>query len=146
MNAMTPNKTDHARMDENDAVIEGEIEMAMRLVNLPVYIIYRHGRYYRRHSKSGAISALARIMTQKVFDRMDKPSHYPSIPAIINDVEAEKIGDSLPEYKQACHRCERRIRRLISGKKARQRAIIAWDKKWSDWVAQRAALMKSKPY
>ncbi|MCW2485752.1 hypothetical protein J5069_07555 [Candidatus Symbiopectobacterium sp. NZEC127] len=139
---MNPNKIDYNCISENEIIDDGGIDAAFQLKDLPVYVVYRHGRYKKCFSRDTAINRLAHFMTEKVYARAGIRSHQPDTRIVRNGVEMWQRGEVLPKYREAHARCERRIRRLL----AHKRKIKDWQKRYDAWVAKRDELMKSKPY
>lgn len=111
-------KIDYSRF-YSDGIISGSgIDDAFSIHTLPVYVVSRHGRSYKRWSRSNAINKLAHIMTQKVFSRAGRATNYPAQPIIgENNVVNWTTGELLPEYISCQKRAVRRIRLLLKRRK-----------------------------
>ncbi|WP_350305552.1 hypothetical protein [Photorhabdus viridis] len=115
---MKPKKIDYSRFDDDEPISDSAIENAFGVKSLPVYVVNRHGHYYKRFSRDSAINKLAHIMTQKVFSRAGRQTNYPVRPIIGEDNEVRwKIGELLPDYIQCHKRAIRRIRLLLRRQK-----------------------------
>ncbi|TDB41607.1 hypothetical protein [Photorhabdus khanii] len=111
-------KIDYSRFDDDELIHDSGIDNAFSIHTLPVYVVSRHGRYYKRWSRDSAINRLAHIMTQKVFNRAGHKTNYPTQPIIGEDDEVHwKIGGLLPNYIQCHKRAVRRIRLLLKRRK-----------------------------
>ncbi|QDL31284.1 hypothetical protein EGO53_05595 [Serratia liquefaciens] len=137
---MNPDKIDYERLGDDYIADNGGIEDAFRKIDMPIYVIYRHGAYKRYLSRSAAINNLARVMATKVFQimnfRIRERDRY--------DAERQVwiTGDLLPNYVKCCERAKRRILRLL----AKQREKEKWDKEYRQWVEKRDELYSRKPY
>ncbi|MGV8002859.1 hypothetical protein QPK14_12315 [Photorhabdus temperata subsp. temperata] len=111
-------KIDYSRFDDDELISDSGIDDAFSIHTLPVYVVSRHGRSYKRQSRSSAINKLAHIMTQKVFSRAGRDTNYPAQPVISeNNVVNWTAGELLPEYIECHNRAVRRIRLLLKRRK-----------------------------
>ncbi|WP_387693250.1 hypothetical protein, partial [Photorhabdus sp. RM71S] len=109
---------DYSRFDTDELISDNGIDDAFSIHELPVYVVSRHGRSYKRWSRDSAINRLAHIMTQKVFNRAGRETNYPTQLIISKDNEAHwKAGELLPNYIQCHKRAVRRIRLLLKRRK-----------------------------
>ncbi|MBG6247005.1 MULTISPECIES: hypothetical protein [Symbiopectobacterium] len=139
---MNPEKIDYNRINENEIIDDGGIDAAFQLKDLPVYVVYRHGRYKKCFSRDTAINRLAHFMTEKVFRRANRSSRRPDV--YREDAEAWERGEVLPEYKLAHARCELRISRLLAEKQKQKRDAERWNKKFRTWAIKHEALIDQK--
>lgn len=137
---MNPNKIDYERLGDDYIVDDGGIEDAFRKIDMPVYVIYRHGVYKRYLSRSAAIERLARVMTSHVFRVLDLPVRYDSI--FDPQKNAWVLGGRTEDYFNCKDRAKRRILRLL----AKRRENEKWDKEYRQWVEKRDELYSRKPY
>ncbi|MCC8386165.1 hypothetical protein [Photorhabdus laumondii] len=115
---MKPKKIDYSRFYADGIISGSGIDDAFSIHTLPVYVVSRHGRSYKRQSRSSAINKLAHIMTQKVFSRAGRDTNYPVRPMVgENNVVNWTAGESLPEYIECHNRAVRRIRLLLKRRK-----------------------------
>lgn len=141
---MNPEKIDYERLGDDYIADNGGIEDAFRKIDMPVYVIYRHGAYKRYLSRSAAIDCLARVMATKVYQLMNyrirEKDRY--------DAERQVwiTGELLPNYIKCRERAKRRILRLL----AKKREIDNWDKDYQKWINKcqksREELFSRKPY
>lgn len=137
---MNPDKIDYERMGEDYFPDHGGIECGLRKIDMPVYVIFRHGFHKRYLSRSAAINNLARVMATKVFQimnfRIRERDRY--------DAERQVwiTGDLLPKYVKCCERAKRRILRLL----AKQREKEKWQREYDEWTSKHDDLMKRRPY
>ena len=141
---MHPDKIDYARLGEDYIADNGGIEDALRKIEMPVYVIFRHGFYKRFLSRSAAIDNLARIMATHVFERMDIPVR--SAPTFSPLNNAWSLGELTTRYVLCRERAKRRILRLL----AKRREIEKWNNDYKKWVDKceimRKELYNRKPY
>lgn len=141
---MKPEKIDYERMGDDYIADNGGIEDAFRKIDMPVYVIYRHGVYKRYLSRSAAIDNLARIMTTHVFNKLDLPVRHES--AFDPYKNAWILGGLTKEYFDCKARAKRRIFRLL----AKKREIDKWNADYGKWMekyqASRDELFSRKPY
>lgn len=136
---MQPEKINYSLFEDREFISDGGIKGAFSIQKLPVYIVSRHGRYYKRWSRDSAINRLAHIMTQKVFSRAGHKTNYPTQPIIGEDNEVHwKIGELLPSYIQCHNRAVRRIRLLLK----RRKGIDVLRKKYIDAFCEYERLRK----
>ncbi|MCC8414812.1 hypothetical protein GPY51_22805 [Photorhabdus laumondii subsp. laumondii] len=115
---MKPKKIDYSRFYADGIISGSGIDDAFSVHTLPAYVVSRHGRSYKRQSRSSAINKLAHIMTQKVFSRAGRDTNYPVRPMVgENNVVNWTAGESLPEYIECHNRAVRRIRLLLKRRK-----------------------------
>ncbi|WP_037440938.1 hypothetical protein [Serratia sp. Ag1] len=131
---------DYARMGEDYVADAGGIEDAMRRIDMPVYVIYRHGIYKRFLSRSAAIDNLARIMATEVYKRQGLEIRYDS--AFDPQKNVWVLGNLTLEYLNCRYRAKRRILRLL----AKRREIVNWQKEYDAWASKHDELMKRRPY
>lgn len=137
---MKPEKIDYERLGDDYIADNGGIEDAFRKIDMPVYVIYRHGAYKRYLSRSAAIDCLARVMATKVFQLMNfrirEKDRY--------DAERQVwiTGELLPNYVKCRERAKRRILLLLS----KQREKEKWQREYDEWAAKHDDLMKRRPY
>ncbi|WP_445494009.1 hypothetical protein [Photorhabdus sp. SF281] len=111
-------KIAYSCFDDDEPISDSAIENAFGVKSLPVYVVNRHGRYYKRFSRDSAINKLAHIMTQKVFNRAGHQTNYPTQTIIGEDNEVRwKIGELFPEYIRCHKRAVRRIKLLLRRQK-----------------------------
>ncbi|MER0046543.1 hypothetical protein ABRP56_09125 [Pectobacterium odoriferum] len=139
---MKPEKIDYGRISENEVIDDGGINEAFQLIDLPVFVVSRHGRYKKCFSRDTAINRLAHFMTEKVYFRAGIDSRHLNTRIVRDGVEMWQRGEVLPRYVESHERCERRIRRLL----ARKRKIKDWQKRYDSWVVKYDELMKDRPY
>jgi len=141
---MKPEKIDYERLGNDYIADNGGIEDAFRKIDMPVYVIYRHGVYKRYLSRSAAIDNLARIMTTHVFNKLDFPVRHE--PAFDPHKNAWIIGGLTKEYFDCMARAKRRILRLL----VKKREIDKWNADYGKWMekyqASRDKLFSRKPY
>ncbi|WP_337262929.1 hypothetical protein [Serratia sp. MMO-24] len=137
---MNPGKIDYARMGEDYMADAGGIEDAMRKIDMPVYVIYRHGIYKRFLSRSAAIDNLARIMATEVYKRLGLQIRFDDAYDTKNEVWVR--GGLTFKYLSCRDRAKRRILRLL----AKRREIENWKKEYDLWASKHDELMKRRPY
>jgi len=137
---MKPEKIDYERLGDDYIADNGGIEDAFRKIDMPVYVICRHGVYKRYLSRSAAIDNLARIMTTHVFNMLDFPVRHESAFDPYKNVWI--LGGLTKEYVGCMARAKRRILRLL----AKQREKEKWQREYDEWVAKHDHLMKRRPY
>lgn len=141
---MNPEKIDFERLGDDYIVDNGGIEDAFRKIDMPVYVIYRHGVYKRYLSRSAAIDNLARIMATHVFNTLPLPIRHDSV----YDPQRNTwmTGGLTVKYTDCWERAKRRILRLL----AKKRAIDNWNKDYDKWVDKckklHNELYSRKPY
>ncbi|MBS9438648.1 hypothetical protein EAE91_16290 [Photorhabdus noenieputensis] len=110
-------KIDYSCFDD-EFISDRDIDDAFSIHTLPVYVVSRHDRSYKRWSRSNTINKLAHIMTEKVFKRAGRETNYLVQPIISEDNSVHwKIGELLPEYISCQKRAVRRIRLLLKRRK-----------------------------
>lgn len=137
---MNPEKIDYCRMGEEFVADSGGIENAMRKIDMPVYVIYRHGVYKRFLSRSAAIDNLARIMATEVYKRQGLQIRFDDVYDLQSN--AWLRGALTQEYADCRERAKRRILRLL----AKRREIDSWQKEYDSWASKHDELMKRRPY
>lgn len=137
---MNPDKIDYERLGDDYIVDNGGIEDAFRKIDMPVYVIYRHGVYKRYLSRSAAIERLARVMSSHVFRVLDLPVRHDSI--FDPQKNSWVLGGLTEEYFNCKDRAKRRILRLLAKKRENEK----WDKEHRQWVEKRDELYSRKPY
>lgn len=138
---MNIEKINYSHFGENKFTADFGIDNAFQLIDLPVFVVARHGRHKKCFSRDTAINRLAHFMAEKVYSRAGISSRYPDIRIDRDDKIVWKRGDVLPRYLAAHMRCERRIRRLIAKKNKQKRDAERWNKKFSLWAEKHEALM-----
>lgn len=141
---MKPEKIDYERLGDDYIADNGGIEDAFRKIDMPVYVIYRHGVYKRYLSRSAAIERLARVMASHVYNMQQLHTRECSI--YDEEREAWVLGELTPRFTLCCQRAKRRILRLL----AKKRAIDKWNRDYDRWVDKckesRDELFSRKPY
>ncbi|MDX6916538.1 hypothetical protein R9X49_15620 [Pectobacterium carotovorum] len=120
------------------------IDNAFQLIDLPVFVVSRHGRHKKCFSRDTAINRLAHFMTERVFFRAGLSSRQPDIRIYRDGEKVWTGGEVLPRYLTAHKRCERRIRRLLAKKNKQKRDAERWNKKFSSWAAKHEVLLEQK--
>ncbi|MEF9676053.1 hypothetical protein QX227_08110 [Pectobacterium aroidearum] len=141
---MNPEKVNYACVGEKEIIDDGGISKAFQLIDLPVFVVSRHGRHKKYFSRDAAINRLAHFMTEKVFFRASIRSRQPDIRIVRDGAEAWTGGEVLPRYLTAHTRCVRRIRRLLAKKNKQKRDAERWNKKFSSWITKHEDLINQK--
>lgn len=131
---------DYARMGENYIADDGGIESAFHKIDMPVYVICRHGVYKRCLSRSAAVGNLARIMASEVYRRQGLQIRHD--PIFDPQKNAWVLGGLTDEYCSCRERAKRRILRLL----AKRREIDKWQKEYDAWASKHDELMKRRPF
>lgn len=137
---MNPNKIDYERLGDDYIVDNGGIEDAFRKIDMPVYVIYRHGVYKRYLSRSAAIERLARVMASHVFNSLTLPIRHDSV--FEPQKNAWVLGGRTEEYFNCKERAKRRILRLLAKKREKEK----WQREYDEWASKHDDLMKRRPY
>jgi hypothetical protein len=137
---MNPEKIDYERLGDDYIADNGGIEDAFRKIDMPVYVIYRHGVYKRYLSRSAAIERLARVMASRVFRVLDLPVRYDSI--FDPQKNAWLLGGRTEQYFNCKDRAKRRILRLLAKKREKEK----WQREYDDWASKHDELMKRRPF
>ena len=140
VNDMLMGKIDFEKMGDDYMPNHGGIEDAFRKIDMPVYVIYRHGVYKRYLSRSAAIERLARVMASHVYNMQQL--HTRECSTYDEEREARVLGELTPRYILCCQRAKRRILLLLS----KQREKEKWQREYDEWASKHDDLMKRRPY